>query len=353
MSNTPFTVPFEGQANPQLFRGCGAACLSMVYKSFGKDVEQSAIWPLIAKPNRFGAVSSTTHLMALHAQSQGFSAMAIQSRHPVETLRRCREAGIRTILNHRLNMTSPDGHYSVLVDVGEKTVTVHDPLQGPSRTITHEELLQLLRPLAPNSEIAGNVLIGIALDPEPVPACEFCHTAMPASWDCPRCGKPVILNPAAMLGCVRDGCIARMWNYVACPSCDFLFNESGKGSAQAPQPDAAASSMPTLELPDLDAAFAKVDAFTSELMRIPGVAQHPDVKTQIDFINLSKDQARIALADTLATLKGRFERATAAEETVNKKVDEHKQKLAEVNAPLEPLDGNALGQALLKNLGFS
>ena len=112
--------------------------------------------------------------------------------------------------------------------------------------------------------------------------------------------------------------------------------------------------MPTLELPDLDAAFAKVDAFTSELMRIPGVAEHPDVKTQIDFINLSKDQARVALAETLATLKGRFERATSAEETVNKKVEEHKkQKLAEVNAPLEPLDGNALGQALLKNLGFS
>ena len=135
MSNTPFTVPFEGQANPQLFRGCGAACLSMVYKSFGKDVEQSAIWPLIAKPNRFGAVSSTTHLMALHAQSQGFSAMAIQSRHPVETLRRCREAGIRTILNHRLNMTSrPTGITACWSTRGrKKPLLCTDPLQGPSR----------------------------------------------------------------------------------------------------------------------------------------------------------------------------------------------------------------------------
>ena len=126
--------------------------------------------------------------------------------------------------------------------------------------MSHEELLQFVAAFATNSEIAGNVLIGIAPDPAPIPACEFCHTAIPACLNCPRCGKPVVLSPVAVLGCVRDGCIARMWNYVACPSCDSLFNESGKGSAETSN-HAAAPRAHAGEPPDLDAVFAEIDTF--------------------------------------------------------------------------------------------
>src|SRR5579863_4527194 len=101
MTASTIAVPYEKQPEPQTYRGCGAACLSMVYKSFGKEIPEAEIWPLIAKPNRFGSVSSTTHLMARHAISQGLNAVAIQARHPIQVLRLCREAGIRAILNHR------------------------------------------------------------------------------------------------------------------------------------------------------------------------------------------------------------------------------------------------------------
>src|SRR5277367_3189693 len=100
MTASSIAIPYEKQADPQA-RGCGAACLSMVYRSFGKEVPQAEIWPLIAKPNRFGAVSSTTHLMALHAINQGLSAVVIQARHALQVLRLCREADIRAILNQR------------------------------------------------------------------------------------------------------------------------------------------------------------------------------------------------------------------------------------------------------------
>jgi hypothetical protein len=54
---------------------CGAASLSMVYRSFGKDVAQAQIWPAIGKQNRFGSFAATTHLMAQDALRRGFAAV--------------------------------------------------------------------------------------------------------------------------------------------------------------------------------------------------------------------------------------------------------------------------------------
>lgn len=345
------SIPFESQLDPQIQRGCGAACLAMVYKSFGKDVQQAAIWPLIAKPNRFGVVSSTTHLMALHAISQGFQALAIQARHPIQVLRICRENGIRAILNQSLQPGVPTGHYTVLVDIDDKSVVLHDPYSGPARRMSHAELTQLWQPSAANSEITGNVLIAIAADVAPIPACEFCRTAIPAAMACPRCAKPVALSPAAALGCVRDGCIARMWNYVACPACDFLFNESGKSSGESAS--AAYKQEPDIPpLPDLEQMFAELDKFCNLVLSAPGAAEHPEVRTQIDFLQASKDTVRQAQAQALAEMRTHLDRVQAFAAESRKKAEEHRKKVAEINAPLPPLDGNALGAALLKNLGF-
>ena len=232
---------YEKESDPQISRGCGAACLSMVYRSFGMDVPQTEIWPLIAKQNRFGSIASTTHLMALHALSKGLSAVVIQARHPLQVLRLCRDGGMRAILNHRPQPGVSTGHYTVLVDIDDKYVVLDDPSIGAPRRMSHAELLQLWQPQSSASEIAGNVVIGIAREPAPIAACEFCHTAIPSKVDCPRCKKAVGLSPAALLGCIRDGCIARMWNYVACPSCDFMwsFNQAGTSTGDLPRAAAA------------------------------------------------------------------------------------------------------------------
>ena len=134
----------------------------MVYRSLGKEVAPTEIWPAIAKENRFGSIASTTHLMAKDALSRGFAAVAFQARHPLQTLRLCCESGMRAILNHRLAPDSPAGHYTVLVDMDARDVVLHDPFYGPSRRVPHAELLELWQPRFPNSEIAGYLLIGIA-----------------------------------------------------------------------------------------------------------------------------------------------------------------------------------------------
>ena len=51
MSAPSGMIPYEKQADPQTGRMCGAACLSMVYRSFGKEVPQAEIWQAIAKQN--------------------------------------------------------------------------------------------------------------------------------------------------------------------------------------------------------------------------------------------------------------------------------------------------------------
>jgi hypothetical protein len=349
---SPVNIPFEAQADPQNHRGCGAACLSMVYKSFGKEVPQADIWPQIAKPNRFGSVSSTTHLMALHAIGQGLSAVAMQVRHPLQVLRLCREGGIRAILNHRRQRGSEVGHFSVFVDIDDRDVILHDPFFGEARRLPHAELLELWLPESPESEVLGNVILGIAADPASIPACEFCHTAMPARVECPQCAQAVSLSPAALLGCIQDGCIARMWNYVACPSCDFVWSFNAAATAEPPpnpQPEPA-SAIPKPQ--SLDKIFAELDKFCARLLAIPGAAQHADLNAQLDVLKNGKERLRLAQLEELVLYKAKADKLAAFERESRKKQEELRKKIEEINQPLPPLDGIALGHALLRNLGF-
>jgi hypothetical protein len=331
----------------------------MVYRSFGKPVPQTEIWPAIAKQTASGSFASMTHLMAQDAVNRGFRAVAIQARHPLQVLRLCREWGIRAILNHHLRPESPAGHYSVLVDLDDTGVVLHDPFYGPSRRLPHAELLELWLPHSPNSEIVGNVVIGIAAGPSALPACEFCRTPIPPHIACPRCHKPVGLQPAVLLGCLNDGCIARMWNYLCCPACDCMWNFSLSGpqaaalaaeaSSPSPgQPPASASEDPW----KLDKLFAAVDKFSVYVLALPVAAHHPDLKRQLDIITASKQKLKLAQAEDFARQKARREKLDASEQAAKQRQEERHKKIEEMNRPGQPLDGDALAQALLKNLGF-
>jgi ABC-type bacteriocin/lantibiotic exporter with double-glycine peptidase domain len=155
-------IPYEKQEDLHTNRMCGAACLSMVYRSFGRRIPQAEIWSRISKHNRFGSLASTTHLMAQDAITRGYSALVIQAKQPLQVLRLCRENGIRALLNHRLKDDSPTGHYSVLVDIDADSVVLHDPFVGPLRRLSHAELLRLWQKGPPDAEISGNILIGVA-----------------------------------------------------------------------------------------------------------------------------------------------------------------------------------------------
>jgi hypothetical protein len=357
MSPVHTAIPYEKQSEQLTGRSCGAACMSMVYRSLGEEVPQTEVWPLIAKPNRFGQVSSTTHLMARDALKRGFLAVAIQARHPLQVLRLCRAAGVRAVLNHRVRRDSAAGHYTVLVDIDDQGVVVHDPLFGAARRLSHAELIELWLPQVPNSEIVGGVLIAVGIAGSPaIAACEFCRTPMRTTVDCPGCGNPTGLEPGVALGCIKDGCIARMWNWVCCPACDYVFTlRDGAASASA-----AAGAMPSATRPaarpepgvDVAKLFEEMDKFNRQILSIPAAAQHPEIKKQLELVEASKERFKVAHEGALARRAATLAQVAAVTENHKQQEEAQLKKQEELSQPAPLLDGDALGQTLLKNLGF-
>lgn len=350
-------IPYERQSGANGNRSCGAACLCMVYKSLGQEVPQSAIWPVIAKTNRFGSLASTTHLMAMDALNRGFRAVVMQARHPLQALRLCQEMGTRAILNHRLRADAPTGHYSVLVDIAERDAVLHDPFDGPARRVTHAELLELWHPGAQDSEISGHVLIAIAAAKDPVArTCEFCHVPFPITAACPRCRKPVTLQPDEPLGCANTACIARMWNYICCPFCDqaFTFNVEptlAGGAQPAPTPSNPQASPPADPL-NFDSLFAEMDKFCAHILSEPAAANHPEIKQHLNFVQQQKDKLNLARAEALAQKAAAQTQLSSMEASMKHNQEVHAKRMEELNAQAPPLDGDALGRALLKTAGF-
>lgn len=370
MSAMEAMLPFEAQSDSQTVRDCGAACLSMVYGSFGKPIPRTEIWPAISGRNRVGSVSSLTHLMVKDAIQRGFVAVAVQARHPLQALRLCQISGIRAILNHRLSPDTTAGHYTVLVGIDENAVVLHDPFYGPSRRVPHADLLELWQPRSQDSEVMGFLVIGIAAEPSVVQSCWLCHAALPSATACPQCEQPVGLQPNSLLGCIDTTCITRMWNYVCCPNCDCGFTVSPKTPASAivassvtakptqPVESAGSAGEPPKGTPSaadqmrLDGFFVELDKFSAQIRSIPGMENHPRILRQLELLEASKQSLTLARAEALANLKAALDRCAKMALTAKQEQAAHRKKMEELSRPAPPLDGNALGHALLKNLGF-
>ena len=380
-------IPYVKQDDPRSNRMCGAACLEMVYRSLAaagdetagstpgprkrgldrrgaktrvpggrerrtgrrrtEELTQAEIWPKISKPNRSGNLSSATHLMVADARSRGFAAMAIQVRYPLVALLTCRDNGIRAILNHRLRSDGPAGHYSVLLDVDAQGVILHDPFYGPARRVPHAELLDLWQPEFGNSEIVGYVLIGIAAHTASVPPCALCATPLPKEVACPRCARPVALSPAELLGCVGAGaCLARLWNYVCCPSCDNMWNFAL--APGTPEPESRAED----GIWHLGPLFRELERFRDRALGIPGVSARPDVLQQLGLLEKCKVDLKLAEQEEMARAKEREALLAATKERHGKEAAAVEKAREEAARPSAPSDGMALGDALLKELGI-
>jgi hypothetical protein len=295
-------LPFEAQTEP---RGCGAASLAMIYRALGTPVPQSEIWPHIARRNARGSVASTTCLIARDAISRGFTAIAVQARDRLATLRACEAAGIYAILATRSARNATDGHYTVLTGIDSTNVRLHDPADGPERVLPHAVLLSLWDKPADAVEVTGGMLIAIGMPQDTAAECKSCHARIPDHVDCPRCHHQVLLRPLAPIGCLAASCSARLWQRICCPSCDLLWDASG-GATDAPGPGAE---------PEIDTAkmFAALDAFAAATLAIPGAAAHADVKSLLGELGGMRDKIAGALAnDAAARIRLQKQREAAA-----------------------------------------
>jgi hypothetical protein len=162
------------------------------------------------------------------------------------------------------------------------------------------------------------------------------------------------------MGCINDACIARMWNCVCCPFCDYVWTfgvHQTQAGASAGSPTAPApSSTDTQAAPagvDISKLFGELDRFCSVILAVPAAANHPEIKKQLEQIAVGKEKFKLAHAEQLARgamLQGQF---AALIQATKEKEEAQRKKIEERNAPSPPLDGDALGRALLKNLGFT
>ena len=252
-------IPFLKQHRAKGHRMCGAAALSMAYRSLDLSCSRQEAWGEVARRDRHGRLVARTHLLARDAIRRGLAAVVVQVADPWPVLGRAVAAEVRVILNHRLETGSSLGHYTILVDVRDEHLTLHDPHFGPFRRIERSEFLDLWLPrpwlkkgsgivvrstrptfgrcpavpaTVPDpflshglpgsdpSEIVGHVLVGITTRSELRRNCTECGTEVPQSATCPDCGATIRLRPLAVLGCIRADCDNRMWHRVFCPECD-------------------------------------------------------------------------------------------------------------------------------------
>ena len=210
----PATSPiYERQMMLAGARTCGAAALSMVYRSLGHICNQAEIWTRLCKAGRtLGGIR--TYLLAADALSQHLSAAVVQAEAPWELLEVCHAAGIEVILNHRVTIQSPWGHYSVLQAINPHTAWLHDPQFGPHRPLPRDELLSLWQRGAQRSEVSGNVAVLVALPPA--------SAIESAASLCPNCAQTI---PFDLLSRLRqDSGTSPIIRRVHCPGCDWAIS---------------------------------------------------------------------------------------------------------------------------------
>jgi hypothetical protein len=159
--------------------------------------------------------------LAADAPSRGLSAVVLQTFNPWPCLLRLHEAGVRAIVSHRLSPSAPWGHFSVLVDIDEQGISLHDPQLGPRRRLPREAFLDLWRPSGLRSEAAGHVAVAINRLRQGDSSCRNCRKPIPRTAACPGCEFLIPLAPAEALGCMDASCSERLWQRLFCPRCDF------------------------------------------------------------------------------------------------------------------------------------
>jgi hypothetical protein len=121
-------------------------------------------------------------------------------------------------------------------------------------------------------------------------------------------------------------------------------------STLLPAPQRSSSSRAEL---DVNKLFSEIDKFCAHILGIPVAANHPEIKKQLDHITAGKEKFALAYAEQLtrrtmrqAQLAGLAKKAEEQEKAQRKRIED-------LNRPSPPLDGDALGRDLLKNLGLA
>ena len=179
-------------------RRCGAATLVMVYRSFGLTFDQETLWNELQRYSVEKTRTRTFHL-ARNTLEHGFSAVVVRVREPAAFLS-ADFSQVRMIPVCRTRRNSGKGHFSLFLGADDQTVSLHDPLFGPNRSLDLAEFLELWTPRSTDDEITRNIAVLIA-------------ESRNEPTVCPMCSKTFFLDPLRFF----DG---EALETMFCPYCD-------------------------------------------------------------------------------------------------------------------------------------
>ena len=211
---------------------CGAAALAMVLDHFGISAKVYEIANELLSVGPQGVPRIKTHQLGEYARSRGLSVTVARLDQPWRALLNSYQKNVSVILNHRLNVDSPVGHFSVMSHLDDKSgeIWLHDPQRGPDCKYKQSELLELWSPLVPRSQIAGNVAVFIAERPlgGVSATCQDCNQVIHINspLKCNGCMKVIEPLPGFIIGCLSPGCRNRLWTEIYCPECDRPWSRS-------------------------------------------------------------------------------------------------------------------------------
>lgn len=218
----------------------GAACLSMVYRSYGKKIPERDIIDDIAVAGHKGRVFSSLSKECLNAEKNGLYAVSIKARHPEDLLELFQnnwdDTHPRIMFIQRPQGGAGSGHPTVLVDAAYGEITVNDPSDKP--------LIHIDRGLFLSLWAKDYVMTAFSDRRSGISACRLCGRDIPDHIICPRCRKQVGLQPKEVIGCVYDDCPRRLWDDILCPYCNKYFSEPVKS-------EVTASGRPSLKVPHI------------------------------------------------------------------------------------------------------
>lgn len=222
---------------------CGAAALAMVLDHFGISAKVYEIANELLSVGPQGVPRIKTHQLGEYARSRGLSVTVAKLDQPWRALLNSYQKNVSVILNHRLNVDSPVGHFSVMSHLDDKSgeIWLHDPQRGPDCKYKQSELLDLWAASVARSQIAGNVAVFIAQRPlGGVPAtCHDCDQVMniKSPLKCNGCMKVIEPLTGFLLGCLSPGCRNRLWGEIYCPECDRPWSRSQQDFFIRPSPN--------------------------------------------------------------------------------------------------------------------
>ena len=137
---------------------CGAACIQMLFNSWGIDTSQKEIWDKVKIPKEhMPGYYCGTGKMVEYLLEKEIICSVISTEHPVDVLEFCQNNSLESIVLYHRKPNIPAAHFSVFSYKEGNSVFINDPLlnslEGTNRRINSNTFINLMQNIGEHDDI--------------------------------------------------------------------------------------------------------------------------------------------------------------------------------------------------------